>query len=243
MYAAVLGLISCAGAWMAWRRHPLYSPTATFRVLGEVLLLIGASVCIIVVTVNLIEKQPVAVQVGVLFAVIVLVTLGMIFSITAITTPKSAHLNTALPADVPMVNLRRRVVLHWLKVAGIFFAICACFCAIPGPTRYIAATTLGLAVLLASVMLPTAYIMARRFDRAATALQLHPWLHWHYSAQEWQVWSAACVERVAAQPAAFRLKRDWRRILGWPPPCSAPHCCSRRADGPHASVGRRFASS
>jgi hypothetical protein len=213
MYAAVLGIISCIGAWLAWRRHPLYSPTATFRVLGEILLLIGASICIIVVTVNLIQNRPLPVQVGALFTVIVLVALGMIFSITALTTPKSAHLNTVLPPDVPVVNLRRRTVTHWLKVTGVFAVICAAACAIPGPARYIAATVLGMAVLLASIMVPTAYFMARRFDRAATALQLHPWIHWHYAPQEWQAWSVTRVERLEAQPATFKLKRDWHRIL------------------------------
>ena len=174
MYAAVLGIMSCIGAWIALRRHAEYSPTATFRVLGEVLLLVIASICIIAVTVNLIAIRPLPVQVGALFTVIVLVTLGMIFSITALTTPKSAHLNTVLPADAPVINLRRRTVTHWLKVAGVFAAICVAACTIPGPTRYIAASVLGMEVLLASILLPTAYFMARKFDRAATALQLHP---------------------------------------------------------------------
>jgi hypothetical protein len=133
MYAAVLGLMSCVGAWITWRRHAVYSPTATFRVLGEVLLLVSVGICIIAVTVNLIENLPLPVQVGALFIVIVLVTLGMIFSITALTTPKSAQLNTALPADVPAINLRRRSVTNWLKVAGAFAAICVAACAIPGP--------------------------------------------------------------------------------------------------------------
>jgi hypothetical protein len=213
MYAAVLALTSCIGAWVAWRRHPLYSPTATFRVVGEVLLLMCASVCIMIVTVNLIQKLPVGGQVGVLFAVIVLVALGMIFSITAVTVPKAAKLNTTVPKAVPILNLRRRHVLHWLKVTAVYFAICAGACAIPGPARYIAASLLGVGALLACVMLPTAYIMARKFDRAATALTLHPWLHWHYSPQEWQAWSAVRVERLVAQPATFTLRRDWRRIL------------------------------
>ena len=213
MYAAVLGIISCVGAWFAWRRHPVYSPTATFRVLGELLLLVTASICIIAVTVNLIGNRPLPVQVGALFAVIVLVTLGMIFSITALTTPKSAQLNTVLPSDAPVVNLRRRGVTHWLKAAGVFAGLCAAGCIIPGPTRYIAASLLGMIALLASILLPTAYFMARKFDRAATALQLHPWLHWHYSPQEWQAWTVTRVERLAAQPTSFEHKRDWHRML------------------------------
>jgi hypothetical protein len=213
MYGAMLGIVMSVGGWLAWRRHPVYSQTATWRVFGEVLLLIIASICIIAVTVNLIQGRPFAVQAGALLGVIVCVTLGMIFAITAITTPKSALLNTVLPADVPVINLRRRGVVHWLRVTAVFTALCAAACALPGNARYIAATVLLMDVLIASILLPTAWFMARRFDRAATALTLHPWLHWRYSPEEWQAWSAIRVERLAAQPAAFELERDWRRVL------------------------------
>jgi hypothetical protein len=65
---------------------------------------------------------------------------------------------------------------------------------------------------MACIMLPTAYVMARKMDRAATALQLHPWLHWHYSQEAWDAWTRTRVERLKAQPSAFELKRDWRRL-------------------------------
>ncbi len=155
-----------------------------------------------------------------------LVTLGMIFSITALTTPKSAHLTTELPPGVPVVNLRRRAVTHWLKITGIFTAVCASACAIPGTTRYVALTVLGMTFLLASILLPTAYFMARRFDRAATALQLHPWLHGIIHRRSGRL-SAARVERLAKQPTTFKLKRDWRRVLR-----SRAACCLGRSFSP-----------
>jgi hypothetical protein len=213
MYGAVLALISCAGAWVAWRRHPLYSPGATFRILAETLLLLIAAAAAIATTVHLTENKSVTVQMIALFSVIVLVTLAMIFSITAISTPKSAHLNTTLPPTTTLVNMYRRRVLHFLKVSLVFFAIVGAACLIPGPVRYISASLLGIGLLLGSIMLPTGYIMARKFDRAATAMTLHPWLHWHYAPQEWQAWKAASVERLQAQPATFLLKRDWQRLL------------------------------
>ena len=104
MYGAVLALISCAGAWVAWRRHPLYSPGATFRILAETLLLLIAAAAAIATTVHLTENKSVTVQMIALFSVIVLVTLAMIFSITAISTPKSAHLSTTLPPTVTLVK-------------------------------------------------------------------------------------------------------------------------------------------
>jgi hypothetical protein len=213
MYGAVLALISCAGAWVAWRRHPLYSPGTTFRMLAETLLLLIAAVGVIVTTVKLTENKSFTVQMIALGSVIVLVTLAMIFSITAISTPKAARLDTTLPPNVPLVDMYRHRVLHFLKASLIFFAIAAAACIIPGPVRYISAALLAMGLLLGSIMLPTAYIMARRFDRAATGLTLHPWLHWHYAPQEWQAWKAAAVQRLEAQPATFQPKRDWRRLL------------------------------
>jgi hypothetical protein len=213
MYGAILALISCIGAWTAWRRHPLYSPANTFRMLAEILLLLVAATCAIYATVHLTENKSFTVQMIALATVIVLLTLALIFSITAVTTPQAAKLNTRLPPNVTLVNLYRRRVLHFLKVSLVFFAIAAAACIIPGAVRYIAATLLAMGLLLGSIMLPTGYIMARRFDRSATALTLHPWLHWHYSPAEWQAWQATSVARLEAQPATFVLKRDWGRVL------------------------------
>jgi hypothetical protein len=214
MYGAILVLISCMGAWTAWRRHPLYSRGSTFRMLAETLLLMLAAACAIYATVRLTEHKSFTVQMIALATVIVLSTLALIFSITAVTTPKSAKLDTTLPPNVPLLNMYRRRVLHFLNASLVFFALTAAACILPGAVRYIAASLLAMGLLLGSIMLPTAYVMARRFDRAATALTLHPWLHWHYSPQEWQAWKATSVSRFAAQPAAFVFKRDWRRFLG-----------------------------
>ena len=107
----------------------------------------------------------------------------------------------------------RRRVVHFLKVSLACSGVVAVACIVPGPVRFIAAALLAMGLLLGSIMLPTAYFMARRFDRAATAMTLHPWLHWHYSPQEWQAWKAVAVQRLQAQPATFVLKRDWRRVL------------------------------
>jgi hypothetical protein len=78
-------------------------------------------------------------------AVVVVLTLVMIFSITAIQTPKAAQLQTALPPNVPLLNLYRRKILCWPKAAA----------------AYIAASVPVVGVLLACVMLPTAYYSAR----------------------------------------------------------------------------------
>jgi hypothetical protein len=212
MYIAVMGLVTCVGAWFAWRRHPLYSARSTFRIAGETLLLVAASVFVIAATVHLIEGRSVTVQLGTLLGVIIALTIAMILTITAIATPKSAKLNTQLPPSTVVVSLHRRPVTHWLKIAAAFLALCALLCLIPGPIRYIVGSVAAIGALLACTMLPVAYIMARKLDRAVTALELRPWIHWHYSEDVWQAWSNARVERLKEESATFVLKRDWRRF-------------------------------
>jgi hypothetical protein len=212
MYLAVMGLVTCVGAWFAWRRHPLYSARSTFRIAGETLLLVAASVFVIAVTVHLIEGRSVTVQLGALLGVIIALTIAMILTITAIATPKSAQLNTQLPPSAVVVSLHRRPVTHWLKIAAVFLALCALLSLIPGPIRYIAGSVAAIGALLACTMLPVAYIMARKLDRAVTGLELRPWIHWHYSEDVWQAWSNARVERLKEESAAFALKREWRRF-------------------------------
>ena len=133
---------------------------------------------------------------GALLGVIIALTIAMILTITAIATPKSAKLNTQLPPGVVVVSLHRRPVNHWLKIAAAFLALCALLCLIPGPIRYIVGSVALIAALLACTMLPVAYIMARKLDRAVTALELHPWIHWHYSEDPSRAWSNALVDRL-----------------------------------------------
>ncbi len=212
MYGAVMGLLTCTGAWIAWRRHPLYSARSSFRMFAEILLLIAACICIIVLSVRLTEHRSFAVQLGSMIAVVISLTLAMIFSITAIQTPKEAQLQTALPPHVPVLNLYRHKLVSWLKVAGTFFVIVGLVCLIPGNMRIIAGCLLAIGAFFACIMLPTGYYMALKMDRAATAVQLHPWMHWHYSQDIWEAWTRTRVERLKAQPSTFELKRDWQRV-------------------------------
>ncbi len=214
MYAAVLGLMTCAGAWMAWRRHPLYSTRSSFLMLGEILLLIAACICIIMLSVRLTEHSSFAVQLVSMLVVVVGLTLAMVFSITALQTPKAAQLHTTLPRAVPVLNIYRRKLVPWAQATLGFMAICGLLCLVPGIVRDISACVMAIGVLMACIMLPTAYFMGRKMDRAATALQLHPWMHWHYSQESWEAWTQIRVERLKAQPGTYEMKRDWRRVAG-----------------------------
>jgi len=180
--------------------------------LGEILLLVAACICIIVLSVRLTEHSSSAVQIGTMLAVALGLTLVMIFSITAIQTPKAAQLQTALPAGIPLVNLYRRKLVAWLWAAAAYFAIFGTLCFFAGTVRDIAQVILAMGAYLACIMLPTGFFMMRKMDRAATAVTLHPWVHWHYSDASWKSWTRTRVERLKAHPASFELKRDWRRV-------------------------------
>jgi hypothetical protein len=44
---------------------------------------------------------------------------------------------------------------------------------------------------------------------------MNPWLHWQYPATQWRQWTEAQVARAQAKPAAFVLRRDWKKFV-WP---------------------------
>jgi drug/metabolite transporter (DMT)-like permease len=99
--------------------------------------------------------------------------------------------------------------------SAAFLAVCGLICAVvPGNTRYVFMSVGGIVLMLALVLLPVMYVMARKFDRALTSLEMNPWIHWQYSAAQWQEWSGIQVERLKAVPATFVLVRDWRQ-LAW----------------------------
>jgi hypothetical protein len=86
---------------------------------------------------------------------------------------------------------------------------------LPGSAKFIALSFGGMALLLAVILLPVAYVNARHFDRSLTALELDPWIHWKYSPAQWNEWVNAQVERMKTKPSTFILKRDWHKFA-WP---------------------------
>jgi len=175
---------------------------------------LGAAAAVVVLTVMLTADRSEPVQVGALLLSIVICTLGLVFGISAVSTPRIARLQTQLPSSVPVVQLHRSRVTHWLRVALVYFAACGVLALAPDPVRSFALVLAGMGGLLSAVMLPVGYVMARRMDRAVTVLELDPWLHWRYPAEVRNVWCKAQVERLKLKPPTFILRRDWLRLLG-----------------------------
>jgi hypothetical protein len=215
MFPVLFALVSAVGAWIAWRRNPLYSTQSTLRSAAFVLLAIAAMIGILVAAVNLTIHRSPAVALSTLGAVIVFCTLSLIFIIQAVTTPQEAKLATVLPPSAKLVHIHRHKVYKWAK----FFAILLVFLVIlaiviPGNARYAALAFGSIALLLAIILLPVMYFNTRNFDRSLTVLMCNPWVHWQYPPKQWKQWTEVQVERTKAMPPKFILRRDWRR-LAW----------------------------
>jgi hypothetical protein len=216
MITAVLALFGAFGAWLAWRRNPMYSASSSARILGVVVLSIAVLVLVVVGAVKFTENRSDAVVFGTMLTVIVLGTFAMIFVIQSVSTPKEARLATVLPDSAKVVQVHRQKVYHWAKYLAGLVAIFAVLGAVmPGNAKYIALSFGGMALLLAVILVPVAYVNARHFDRSLTALELDPWIHWKYAPAQWSEWVDAQVDRMKTKPATFVLKRDWHKFA-WP---------------------------
>ena len=208
-------LLSVVGAWMTWRRNPLYSARSAVRSVVVILLAIAALVAVIVATVDFAaDKSPVVFGIT-MGAVIMLGAFSLIFIIQKVTTPKEARLETALPPGTKIVHVHRQKVYIWTKRMAIVVAGLGLLgFLLPGNFGFAAFALGGFTLLLAVFMLSIFYMTSLNFDRALTAMLCHPWVHWQYSAEQWNQWSEIQAQRAAASPPpAFVFKRDWRKLL------------------------------
>jgi hypothetical protein len=210
----VFALMSVAGAWAAWHRSPVYAGQSGLRALGSIVLFLAAAIAAIVATVHFTQPLSAALQFAIMGLLVIGLTLGMVFSIQAITIPKASRLVTTLPTSVKTLTVHRDYFYRWTKYAIGFIAVCGAGLLLPKIARYVIGALGGIALLLAAVTLPLLYINARKMDRALTGLELDPWIHWQYSAAQWQAWSNVLAARVAAVPP-FSLRRSVRKLF-WP---------------------------
>ena len=216
MITAALALLSAVGAWLAWKRNPMYSATLSLRLLGVIVLSVAALILLIVSAVNLTANRSGPVVLATMLTVVVIGALAMIFIIQTVSTPKAAKLTTTLPASAKLVHVHRQKVYHWAKLLAMLLAVCAAQgFVVPGNAKYIAFSVGGMALLLAAILLPVMYVNARSFDRSLTALECDPWVHWQYPPAQWKEWVDVQVARMKTKPLTFVLKRDWQK-LAWP---------------------------
>jgi hypothetical protein len=206
----VFALMAIAGSWVAWRHNPLYSTRSTLRMLVALVLLIAAALFVIVEAINLTSGRSEGVQLGVMFGVVVVLALAMIFSIQAVTVPKTLRLTTTLPPSAKILNVFRQSFYKWTRGFLVFMAACAVLCLVlPGAAKFMVLALGGTTLLIGLVLLPVLYVMDRRFDRLLTAIELDPWVHWQYSPTQWQEWVSVQVDRVKALSTTLSWKQHW----------------------------------
>jgi hypothetical protein len=185
------------------------------RMLVALVLLIAAALCLIVAAINLTSGRSEGVQLGVMFGLIVVLSLAMIFSIQAVTVPKTARLTSTLPPSAKVLTVFRQSFYKWTKGFLVFMAACAVLCLVlPGAAKFVVLALAGVTLLVGLVLLPVLYVMDRRLDRSLTAIELNPWVHWQYSPAQWQEWASTQVDRVKALPTTLSWKQHWASFVG-----------------------------
>lgn len=209
MSLVLFALLTVAGAWVAWRRNPLYSTWSTLRAVGVVGLAVAAVITVIVAAINLTIHKSAPVALGTMLAVVIFATLALIFLIQTMSTPRVP----AVPTSVKLVNTHRQKTYRWWKRFGIMVPVVGILVVvIPGNAKYVVGAMGGIAIFLGIILLPTQYIVARELDHSLTALQFDPWIHWQYPTAQWKEWTDVQIERMKAVPPAFIWRRDWRKV-------------------------------
>jgi hypothetical protein len=208
----IFAILLMFGAWGAWRRNPTYSARTSLRAIAVAILGIAGAISLIIATVNLTANRSPAVIGSALAAVIVFVTLGLIFLIQAVSVPRESK-PTSVPHSIKLVTNNRRKMYVWVKVFAILLGIFAIVALVPGTARIVALTIGGMTLFIAIILLPVLYATSRGLDQSLTAVELDPWVHWQYTPEQWQQWSAVQTARLQATPPTFVLRRDWRRFL------------------------------
>ena len=185
----------------------MYSAKSSLRILAGIGLSIAALVLVVVGTVHFTINRSPAVIMSAMFAVVVVGALAMIFIIQAVSSPKEEQLTTTLPPAATFVHFHRKKVYPWVRVLLIFLAGCGALgWVIPGDAKYILLSFGGITLLLTLVLVPVMYVTARRFDVSLSALEFAPWVHWQYTAEQWQQWSDVQVARSNVAPQALRKR-------------------------------------
>jgi len=216
MMSVVFAFFSVAGAWLTWRRNPSYSGRFGLHVLLVIVLSVAAVLLLIFAAVDFTSKLAEPWAMGIMIALPALGALVLIFIIQSVSTPPAARLNEAVPASVEVVHVHRSKVAPWARILlGLTAGFGLLGLVVPDPFNDLFYVFGGMTLFLAVILLPVMYVTARRFDRALTVLEAAPWVHWHYTPEQWRQWVETQFTRTVAAPPTFIVQRDWKK-LAWP---------------------------
>lgn len=197
-------ILTLVGSWYTWRRNPMYSRRRTLHFLLAIVLSVATLIAVINGVIHVTEHQSKNIQIIATLIVVAICTVGFIWAIVTVTTPKP----TPLPEGVKMATLHRRRLVPWIKRMAWALAICGLLALFPSHAGsfnliqfiglFIGAWVLG----LGSILLAAGYIGGRNLDRALTSVLANPWVHWTYTPEEW----SAMTDRLVAEARADKPK-------------------------------------
>ena len=216
MIAVLFATLTIIGSWFAWRNNPMYSRSRTLYFLIAIGLSLAAAIGVFVAIIRFTEHRSQAVQLTAIFSAVFVCTIGLIWIIVAVVTPKPAP----LPQGVRLVTFHRRRLIPWLKRALWTLAVLGLLALIPWPgtgfnwlqffALFIGAWILG----LGGIMLAAGYIGGRNLDRALTSVEANAWVHWSYTTAEWSSWINGQVARCEAAVKPASPRKQIRVALG-----------------------------
>jgi hypothetical protein len=207
MYMLGFMLVSMIGAWAAWRHNPMYTLGRTIRFLLVFLLSIGAFIAAIQAGIHWTAGRSQAVQLAAILGITALGTLAMIGIILQLSLPAGVP----LPEGTKLVRVHRAKVDMWAKRGGwTILAFAALAVVLPKTGRIIVGSLAGFFVFMMIVLLFAGYMSARKMDQWLTEVELRPWVHWTYTADQWKAWTAVRVQATNALPAKFQA--SWWKV-------------------------------
>jgi hypothetical protein len=196
-------LLTIVGAFSAWRKSPLYSLKTTLKLAGGFLLIAavvaGASLAIVN---GLVSRSPVVQGIAGFLAIMVLGCGSSIF-IVRIT---DAHV-AQLPPSAKLVSFNRHKVYRWIWRLVVFLLIgTVAALVVPSAWKWLPTALGGFVLLLCGPTLSILFMMARRNDRAMSAVIANPWVHWQYTPEKWTQWAKNQREWEEAQEGPWSWK-------------------------------------
>jgi hypothetical protein len=195
---------------VAWRASPIYSLKSTFKLAGAAILIVAVVIGgTDLIYSNALSRWP-AVQIVAGLAAFLIVTTGAMVMIVRITDSHVAQ----LAPSVKLVTLHRHGILRWFWRLVVYLLINgAAAIALPSSWNWLPLFLGGFVLLICGPMLGLAYMMARRNDRGMTSVIANPWVHWQYSAEQWQAWIANQMAWEKTRETPWKWKGAVKLIL------------------------------
>ena len=112
-----------------------------------------------------------------------------------------------LPSSAVLVSFNRHKVHRWIWRLMVFVLInAAAALTLPPYWQWLPIGLGGFMFLLCSPMLSVGYMMARRNDRAMSAVVADPWVHWQYTPEKWVQWAENQRDWEEAQEKQWNWK-------------------------------------